>query len=215
MPDKNKYLSIFVLIAVNLYPIFGVIYFGWDIFEIVILYVAETFIVGLSNALQMSFVKSDQKQVMIPFFLFHYNFFVAIQTVFIILLFGTDNGFEFMSADGWFNFLATISRKDVLISIGLLGIGHIYSFYNDFYRKRIFEIYYLNYFFALPYRRIFVQQFVVLIGGAVSLLFDTPMGYLIILIFFKTIIDLWVQKNLSLIKESALRSNGPEQRYFE
>ena len=52
---KDK--SILMLIVVNLFPIIGVIFLGWNIFEVVILYVLETFIIGLFNILKMFFVK--------------------------------------------------------------------------------------------------------------------------------------------------------------
>ena len=201
MPIINNYLSVFVLIAVNLFPIFGVAYFGWNIFEIVILYVLETFIIGIFNAIKMFFVKGNQKFVMIPFFLFHFNFFIAIQTVFVVMLLGTEGDSSFLDGDGLTNFVETISKKDIQLSLGILAISHIFSLYHNFYRKRLFEKHQLGYFFGAPYKRIFVQQFVVILGAWVGLLFNTPIVYLILLVVFKTAIDMRTHIKMNKIRE--------------
>jgi len=62
--------TILILIAVNLFPIIGVIIFNWDIFEIVALYVIETIIIGLYNVVKMGFTEGKAKFGLIPFFLF-------------------------------------------------------------------------------------------------------------------------------------------------
>jgi Family of unknown function (DUF6498) len=42
-------LSVALLIAVNLIPLFGVMFLGWDLFPIMILYWLENGIIGLFN----------------------------------------------------------------------------------------------------------------------------------------------------------------------
>jgi hypothetical protein len=178
MPIKNKFLSVIVLIAVNLFPIFGAIYFGWNIFEIVTLYVLETFIIGLLNAFKMLFTKGNLKFALIPFFLFHYNFFILVQTVFVIILLGPGDGQSFLDGDSLENFITTFTKKEMMLTIGVLAISHIFSFFHNFIGKKQFEKKETGHYFVAPYKRIFVQQFVVIFGAWIVMLFNTPMGFL-------------------------------------
>ena len=64
-------VSLIILILVNLLPIFGVIYAGWDIFEIVVLYWFENVVIGLVNVLKIitcspGAVLSDEDKKNIP-----------------------------------------------------------------------------------------------------------------------------------------------------
>ena len=42
----SKPSSIIALIAVNLFPVFGVLFMGWDVFPIMILFWSENVIIG-------------------------------------------------------------------------------------------------------------------------------------------------------------------------
>ena len=205
MSNKNKYKSVIILICVNLFPIIGVLHFGWNVFEIIILYVIETFIIGVSNTLKMNFSDSPRKTFWIPFFLFHYNFFIIMQTIFIVMLFGAEDHNVFMDNEGWNHFFLVLSKNDILFSILIITLSHSFSFYFNFFKKRLYERLKIDYFFVLPYRRIFVQQFIVVLGGWISLKFNVPMTFLIILIVTKTLIDLWTHMNINAILKGSIK----------
>ena len=113
MPIKNKFISIIVLISVNLFPIVGVLYFGWDIFETIMIYVAETFIIGLYNVLKMSYTDSPKKTIWIPFFLLHYNIFIIAQTIFVVIYFGEE--------ESWDRFFSLFRKQDIHFNTRLLS----------------------------------------------------------------------------------------------
>ncbi|MEN8119271.1 MAG: DUF6498-containing protein [Bacteroidota bacterium] len=187
---KDK--SVITLIVVNIFPIIGVIFFGWDIFEVVMLYVIETIIVGTYNVLKMSFVRGDQKRFTILFFIFHYNFFILIQSIFVIVLIGGDNAGN-MGPDigqGFHNLFSLFSIRDFKIAVLLIIISHGIAFYKHFIKPKLYRNSDLEKLMFEPYKRIFVQQFMAIGGAFVVMMLQAPMGFLIILILMKTFFDL-------------------------
>jgi hypothetical protein len=79
MKRQRPPFSILALIAANIAPLFGVLFFGWDAAAIVLLYWIENLIVGAYNILRMILVKvksqSEQfkKLFIIPFFCVHFG----------------------------------------------------------------------------------------------------------------------------------------------
>ena len=57
MKRQRPPFSILALIAANLAPLFGVLFFGWDAAAIVLLYWIENLIIGAYNVLMMILVK--------------------------------------------------------------------------------------------------------------------------------------------------------------
>ncbi|MDH3417747.1 MAG: DUF6498-containing protein, partial [Gammaproteobacteria bacterium] len=45
--------SAIVLIVANLVPLFGVLFLGWRVFDVIILYWAENVVIGVINVLRM------------------------------------------------------------------------------------------------------------------------------------------------------------------
>ncbi|MEM9017757.1 MAG: DUF6498-containing protein, partial [Verrucomicrobiota bacterium] len=81
--------SSLLLISANLIPLAGAIFWGWSIFDIVVLYWSENVIVGAINVLRMLFAgggKSKgasiaEKIFTIPFFIVHYGIFCTVHGV--------------------------------------------------------------------------------------------------------------------------------------
>jgi len=184
--------SVLILIVVNLFPILGVLIFDWDIFEIVMLYVIETIIVGFYNVLKMSFVRSDKKSFTILFFIFHYNFFILIQSIFVIVLIGGDN-VDSMGPDigqGFHNLFNLFSSRDFKIAILLILISYGMATYKNFIKPKMYVNSNLEKLMFEPYKRIFVQQFMTIGGAFIVMALQASMGFLIILILMKTFFDL-------------------------
>ena len=204
MHIKLRDKSILILMLVNLFPIIGVTFFGWDIFEIVILYVLETMIIGLFNILKMFIVKDGGKPFLIPFFFIHYNGFILIQSVFVLMLLGGEIDDTGLLTEGTINDLyLTFTNRDFIIAILLIIFSHGVSFFRNFIKKRAFENLKLGKLMFAPYKRIFVQQFMVIGGAMIVMLFQAPMGFLIIFIMLKTVLDLRAHsKSHTPIKET-------------
>ncbi|HYL56317.1 MAG TPA: DUF6498-containing protein [Gemmatimonadales bacterium] len=93
-PDLLVTPTAVVLIAANLVPLAGVLFFGWSVYATLLLFWVENVIVGAFNILRMLAATPDNplawvtKVFMIPFFTFHYGMFVMVHGIFVLQLFG-------------------------------------------------------------------------------------------------------------------------------
>jgi hypothetical protein len=110
----SSYGAVAALIIANLIPLVGVLWFGWDVWGILIIYWLENGIVGFFNVLKMrrasgpedgspmavadtrrrlnSFKvngrspNGSEKAVLIPFFIMHYGTFWVVHGIFVLSL---------------------------------------------------------------------------------------------------------------------------------
>ena len=187
---KDK--SVLSLIVANLFPILGVLFLGWDIFEVVMFYVVETVIVGTYNVVKMLYVKGEKKRFTILFFIFHFNFFILIQSIFVIVLIGGDNASD-MGPDigqGFHSLFSLFSNRDFKIGLLVMIISQGISVYRNFIKPKLYQHADLEKLMFEPYKRIFVQQFMAIGGSMIMMTLQAPIGFLVILILMKTFFDL-------------------------
>ena len=90
MSKLNKiffYPSSLVLILVNLIPLAGVLYFGWDVFTVIVLYWMESAVVGFFNVLKMQKINKYKFTPLVPAFIVHYAVFMLAHLFLIISFF--------------------------------------------------------------------------------------------------------------------------------
>lgn len=186
------------LILINLVPLYGVLFLGWQAIVIILFYVAETIMVGVlhvfkmtalyimnhKNPLALAVDRSGNSGVsglgLIPFFIFHFGFFVFIQ----MMVFG---GFTDKNLLQSFYQLFTGNYKYALAIIFITKLTLLIS---DLFWDTEVETKLPDDVFFEPYPRIFVQQFMVILGGWFAIFSKGILGYLIILIACKTFLDL-------------------------
>lgn len=193
----------FLLILVNLIPLYGVWFDGWDAKEIFIVYCLETVIIGVVNVVKMAcitiFVRkkdvwesnSNTMQsgwFFIFFFIIHYGFFVFVQTQ---IFFGVSrmipNGSMIMNYAKIPELLGHNGKLMLLIFIAYYTAQSIFSFFSSGTYKTIslgrqmFE----------PYMRIFVQQFVVILGS-MFLTFGAGKIFILVFVFAKIFFELFI-----------------------
>ena len=119
---------------------------------------------------------------LIPFFIFHFGFFVCVQ----MMVFG---GFTNQNLFQSFGQLFTGDYKIALIALLFTKLTLLITelFWDSSVEFKLPE----DVFFE-PYPRIFVQQFMVILGGWFTLFSKGVIGYLIILIICKTMLDLTI-----------------------
>lgn len=96
--------AVVALVVANLIPLIGVLFFGWSVWNILVIYWLENGIVGLINVLKMAVATGDEvtpgvtfmvngrpatsatKMGLIPFFIVHYGIFWFVHGIFIFLL---------------------------------------------------------------------------------------------------------------------------------
>lgn len=165
--------------------------------SILFAYFLETIIIGFFNALKMLwsilYGKSKTSGLgLILFFLFHYGFFVAIQSIFGFALFGIKGkGLITEPFNIIENYTNILNLEDIKYALPAIIFTHLGKFIADYvYHKKYLKFTAKEIMFK-PYVRIFVQQFVVIIAFF-FIVFGERAGFIaaILLIIFRLFIDL-------------------------
>ena len=167
-------------------------------------YFLETIVIGLFNALKMfwsiQFGKSKSGFGLILFFLFHYGFFVAIQSIFGFALFGIEakgiikEPFHILE-----NYTNILELQDIKYALPAIIFMHLGKFLTDFIGNKKYNTFSANEIMFKPYLRIFIQQFVVIISSFFMVLGKVGIIAAILLILFRLIVDLFLES----IKENS------------
>ena len=90
--DSEDKLSLGMLIAMNLIPLGGAIFAGWDVGFILLVYWAENVVIGGYNIVKMAMAQGGKGKFdptclpLIPFFLVHYGMFCFGHGIFVLVL---------------------------------------------------------------------------------------------------------------------------------
>ncbi len=207
MFKRKLSISDLLLIAVNLIPLYGVWFEGWNASEVFLVYCLETVIVGIINVLKMVCVTIFVKKTdvwenggsitmqsgwfFIFFFIIHYGFFVFVQTQ---IFFGVSG----MIPDG--AMLGSYSRIPALLGDnGKLMLLIFIAYYSlqtffDFFMTGNYKTISIGRLMFEPYMRIFVQQFVVILGS-MFLTFGAGKVFILIFVIAKIFFELVVNLN--------------------
>lgn len=203
MIKRTLSLSDAFIVLINLIPLWGVWFNGWDPKQMFMIYCAESIIVGLFNIIKMLIVTQIRKKdiwenngaqsmvsgyFFILFFILHYGFFVSIQLVF---FFNASGLVHSMNPVGIL--IAFPSLLDNYTKGLLLGFIAVYALLmlKDFIFTGEFRNVSLGRLMFSPYMRIFVQQFAV-ISGAVFLSFGGGKIFMLIFVSVKIFFEVFV-----------------------
>ncbi|MEM7729485.1 MAG: DUF6498-containing protein [Pseudomonadota bacterium] len=172
--------SVLFLVLVNLVPLVGVFAFGWDVGALMLLYWAETVVIGLFNLPRLLTAGLGQGG---PFALFGNLFLVAFFTVH----FGMFNFGHFMFLRQMFD-LPEFGR-DLWFALGGLSLGHLFSLAVNWFGRGEYKAAKPNEQMFAPYGRVIVMHVVILIGGTFA---DGTAGIapLVLLVVLKTGADI-------------------------
>jgi hypothetical protein len=188
--------SAILLILVNLFPIYGVIFLKWNPFDVILLYWTENIIIGMFNFLRMLFAQGKSSfSVLSPFlaggtpggfvvnlglgifFLFHYGIFTFVHGTFLGFLVFPRTTF-FLDKD----------FSGVGIFMLALTISHGFSFLYNYIGKKEYLERNIQQQMMAPYGRITVIHLTIIFGGFVSAIL--PNYVIIIFVIIKIIVDL-------------------------
>jgi len=202
MFKRKLTINDFPLIVINLIPLYGVWFEGWDASRIFLVYCLETVIIGLVNVLRMAgvtlFYRSKDKWhnngsftmqsgwFFIFFFIVHYGFFVFVQTQIFFGVSGIDNDIGFAVYRKLPQLLGPEGRLLLFIFIAAYCWQMVKGFYSGEYK----EMSLMRMMFQ-PYARIFVQQVIVILGG-IFLGFGAGKIFIVILVAVKLWADLYL-----------------------
>jgi Family of unknown function (DUF6498) len=180
--------SMLVLVAANLIPLFFVLLGEWTLSEVMVLFWAESAVIGFYTLLKMAVVAKWWAPFPGLFFLGHFGGFMSLHFLFIYTLFV--RGINVHTPD--LGALEALGNLFTPLWPALLGlfISHGVSFALNFIAQREYEGATVQSLMTAPYGRIVVMQFTIIFGGWVVMLLKNTMPALVMLVVFKVVADL-------------------------
>ncbi len=208
-----------ILILANCVPMAGVLFFDWSLFSLLISYWLETGVIGIFivlKSLSIYFWRIPSKTIflingfalLITIGGFMFGHFIGIMALFSVIPGG----------DGWTGLdLLSQSSTQVLTILATLLISHGYSFFYNFIGRdekasiiRLVKQVGVNspkvggVIMGDFFIRIFLTQFVIILGGVILALTKTAIYLSVIFIIIKTAIDLVLHRKRHTLNTASL-----------
>ncbi len=186
-----------VIILSNILLVVGMIIFNWSPISVFALYMLETIIIGILHGLKMLFIGTLSKEegsnvkvfFSIPFFLFHFMFFVFIQASLIL----PKNGNSLFSG---FQELFSFVHGQYLYWLIAIAVFNLYVVTKDLFFNDRYKDVSIDKVFFEPYPRIFIQQFTVIFGAGLMMFTGSYWGLLVVFIIVKTIAEITISQKM-------------------
>lgn len=192
-------IPLLALVGANLIPLFAVLFFGWDLSGVMLVYWAENVVVGLWAIVRMLFVGRLAALPMVIFFCVHYGMFTFVHLVFVYALTeATDwnavewegSGFSAPSRPG-----APLLPGETFFSqlswwaLAALVLSHGISFVRNFLRGGEWKKSTIGFEMGRPYPRMAVMHVAIIAGAFAIALAGQPVALLAVLVLLKTAVD--------------------------
>lgn len=191
-------LSVTALILVNLVPLAGVLWLGWRMIDVLMLFWMENVVIGVINVLRMGVRLVGARELkglfLIPFFTVHYFGFCAGHGLFLLAFFGAPG-----AAAGAPQALGIGSVPDIVQALmaeqamvwGLAGIAgsHLLSFLVNFLWGGEWRRTGIEALMGAPYVRIMILHVVIVLGAIVVTALGQPIYALVLLVALKIAVD--------------------------
>ncbi len=188
-------LSLISLIVLNLVPLLGVLFLGWNLSAVLFLYWSENVVIGLFNVLKMALAQGEVKgsrmtvnrrpvqaahrAFLIGFFAVHFGFFTFGHGAFVFVIFGKN--------------LPALPL--LLPGILSLFVSHGISFVTNFIGKEEYKRVAFPDLMLQPYKRIFIMHLTVILGAGAAAAMEQPVIALVVLIGLKILVDIFSHIN--------------------
>ena len=191
-----RYRSLAFLVAANLIPLFGVLFFQWDVKGVILLYWLENIIIGFFNVIKIMLLDDDKSNhlyniksnLFISFiykilrafiFLVHYLPFLLVHGLFLIFLLKLIGSFEINSLS------LKLLISTLIFPFIVLLLSHAFSFVDNYIFKK--EYVKANYgaLMIQPYRRIAIMHVLIIFGSFVLAIFKNSFYLVFLLICLK------------------------------
>ena len=188
VPPPLTSLSALSLIGANLIPLAGVRFLKWDLGEVMVLFWAESAVIGFWNVIKLAIVGKWAALLAAPFFVGHFGGFMTGHFLFIYYLFV--RGIDAAGPDPG----VRAALLDLFIplwpALAALFISHGVSFFTNYLGQREYLGTDLKTQMSEPYKRIMVMHMTIIMGGFLTMLLRTPEAAVLVLIVLKTAADL-------------------------
>jgi hypothetical protein len=178
--------STLALIFANLVPLIGAVLLDWNLGLVMVLYWAESGVIGLFNIIKLIQINRWMALMTVPFFIGHFGVFMAVHFLFIYSLFIQDPR-EQAGGD-----LAEVGLLFVALWPALLALfaSHAVSYFQNFLGRREYLNKSTSKQMQEPYSRIVFMHLVVIIGGGLSLVMGEATPVLMVVIAAKIWVDI-------------------------
>jgi len=179
--------SSLALILANLVPLVGAAFFGWKLSDVMVLFWAESAIIGFFNICKIAVIGRWTALFAAPFFVGHFGGFMAVHFLFLYGIF-----IEGMRDGGSSGDLREVAALFIGLWPALLALflSHGYSFFANFLGRREYESRTVKDQMTEPYGRIVFMHLTLIIGGGLTLLLGGPTPVLLLVITAKIWFDL-------------------------
>jgi Family of unknown function (DUF6498) len=191
--------AVVALIVANLIPLIGVLFFGWSVWNILIVYWLENGIVGVFNVLKMATAHGTdlpegltannrpvgaetRKTRLIPFFIVHYGLFWVVHGIFVLTLPFLFTG-EPGSASG-------VNPATILLAAIVLGISHAVSYFWNYRHGGEYRRTSAAQLMFAPYGRLMALHMTIILGAVAIGTTGAQSAAVAILVAIKIAIDL-------------------------
>ena len=199
---QTEKLTSIILIAANLIPLIGVVFYGWNLKGVMLLYWIENLIVGAINILRIVFIAADKnilsRLFTSAFFTFHYGIFCAAHgsLLFELLSIEIDGlGDMFSPIDMFLNvsliiaYLQNNIGNTAILALFSMLISHGFSLKMHYFKNGERHRMTVSKAMHMPYQRIVVMHIGLIAGAFLIEGFGSPMYLLVALIAAKVFTD--------------------------
>ena len=186
-PLTLKSPSTLALIAANLAPLAGSAFLGWKLADVMVLYWAESAVIGFFNVCKIAVIGRWSALLFGPFFIGHFGAFMAVHFLFIYTIFVEPTG----AVESFGGDLAGVAMLFTALWPALLALfaSHAYSFFANFLGRREYIGRKVNDQMGEPYGRIIFMHLALIFGGGLSLALGSPAPVLLLVIALKIFFD--------------------------
>jgi Family of unknown function (DUF6498) len=195
--------AVVALVVANLVPLMGVLFFGWNVWMILIVYWLENGVVGVFNVLKMLKAQgptdgspsmrvngvpatSMSRAALVPFFVLHYGIFWLVHGVFVWTL----PVFGMMESETAATDMTTgFDPITIPLAVLVLTISHGVSYWFNFIKGGEYLRTSVAAQMGAPYGRLVVLHVTIIIGGMAIAFTGAPAAAVAILVALKTVLD--------------------------
>jgi hypothetical protein len=196
--------AVTALVVANLVPLIGVLAFGWNVWNVLVIYWLENGIVGAFNVLKMALAEGSDgadaamrlsingrpasgaiKAFLVPFFLVHYGVFWLVHGIFVLTLplFASIGGQSLAPSGG-------PTLGPILFAVAALAISHGLSFWWNYLRGGEYRRATAAGLMFAPYGRLVALHLTIIFGAMATIVTGAPAAAVAILVAIKIVIDL-------------------------
>lgn len=188
---------VLLLVLANAVPVVGAFFWGWDLANVMVLYWAESAVIGFFNICKIIVIGRWAALLAAPFFAGHFGGFMAVHFLFLYSLFvkGPQNLGDADLSEVWQMFTL------LWPALAVLFISHAYSFFVNFIGRKEYRSRTVQTQMSEPYRRIVFMHLVLIVGGGLTMVLGGSAPVLMLVIAIKV----WVDVHAHL-KERAKRA---------